>query len=181
VVGITTLNNVTVTGVSTQVTANITNLNATRANISGVTTVSTVSVGSTQIISSSRQLQNLSGIDSTTAAAFRADLGLNALNSINVTGLSTFQDVNVVGITTLNNVNVSGAATFQTINATTFLGSGAQLSGIVTAIIPGIGVTLTPGSGKGSVRIDAYKPIGKTIFVTQSGNDSNSGLTENVF
>ena len=179
VVGITTLNNVTVTGVSTQVTANITNLNATRANISGVTTVSTVSVGSTQIISSSRQLQNLSGIDSTTAAAFRADLGLNALNSINVTGLSTFQDVNVVGITTLNNVNVSGAATFQTINATTFLGSGAQLSGIVTAIIPGIGVTLTPGSGKGSVRIDAYKPIGKTIFVTQSGNDSNSGLTEN--
>jgi len=179
VVGITTLNNVSITGVATQVTANITNLNATRANISGVTTVFSVSVGSTQIISSSRQLQNLSGIDSTTAASFRADLGLNALTSINVTGLSTFQDVNVDGITRLNNVNVSGAATFQTINATTFLGSGAALSGIVTAIIPGIGVTINPVNGKGSVRIDAYKPIGKTIFVTQSGNDSNSGLTEN--
>jgi hypothetical protein len=175
----TTLNRLNVTGVSTQVTANITNLTATRANITGVTTVSSVSVGSTQILSSARQLQNLTGIDSTTAASFRADLGLNALTSINVTGLSTFQDVTVAGITSLTNVNVSGGATFQTINAATFLGSGSQLSGIVTTIIPGIGVTITPGNGKGSVRIDAYKPIGKTIFVTQNGNDSNSGLTEN--
>jgi hypothetical protein len=175
----TDLNTLNVTGISTQANANITNLTASRANITGVTTVSSVSVGSTQVLSSSRQLRNLTGIDSTTAAAFRADLGLNALTSINVTGLSTFQDVSVVGVTSLTNVTVSGGATFQTVNANTFLGSGAQLSGIVTTIIPGIGVTINPGNGKGSVRIDAYKPIGKTIFVTQSGNDSNSGLTEN--
>ena len=175
----TNLNTLNVTGISTQANANIINLTASRANITGVTTVSSVSVGSTQVLSSSRQLQNLTGIDSTTASSFRADLGLNALTSINVTGLSTFQDVEVVGVTSLTDVNVSGGATFQTINAATFLGSGSQLSGIVTTIIPGIGVTINPGSGKGSVRIDAYKPIGKTIFVTESGNDSNSGLTEN--
>lgn len=166
-------------GVSTITTADVTNLNADSLVVSGVSTADTYSIGSTAVINSSRELVNISGIDSTTAASFRNDLGLNSLDGINVTGLSTFQDVNVAGITTLTDVDVTGTASFQTVNAVSYLGSGAALSGIVTQITAGIGITLSPSNGIGQVIIDAYKPIGKTIFVSQSGNDANSGLTEN--
>jgi len=84
------------------------------------------------------------------------------------------------------NINVSESISIgQTVSATTvdaltYLGSGEALSGIVTQITAGIGVRLsaTETPGKGIVSIDSYFPIGKTIFVTQNGNDSNSGLTE---
>ena len=166
-------------GVSTITTANVSNLNASSLVVSGVSTSGSYSIGSTAVINSSRNLVNITGIDTNTAAAFRSDLGLNSLDGINVTGLSTFQDINVAGITSLTDVDVSGSASFQTVNAVSYIGSGAALSGIVTQITAGIGITLSPSNGIGQVIIDAYKPIGKTIFVTQSGNDSNTGLTEN--
>lgn len=70
------------------------------------------------------------------------------------------------------------------ISATTYYGDGVNIVGIVTQIVPGIGVdifgTQDPrGLGKGVVKIDAYRPIGKTIYVSQNGNDDNTGLTEN--
>ena len=175
----TQLNNLVVSGISTFGVEFVSQLNANNISVSGLSTFQNISIGSTQVIGNNRSLQNISGIDSTTRSTFRNELGLDALESISVTGLSTFQDISVTGITSLTNVNVSGGATFQTVNAVSYLGSGAALSGIVTTIIAGIGVSLSPSNGRGSVIIDAYKPIGKTIFVTQSGNDSNSGLTEN--
>ena len=65
------------------------------------------------------------------------------------------------------------------VTAINYLGNGAALSGIVTQITAGIGINLTPTSGKSDVIIDAYRPTGKTIYVNQNGNDNNSGLTEN--
>jgi hypothetical protein len=173
------LTNLRVSGISTLSRILVSNIDATNTSITGILTANNLSIGSTQVLSSDRELKNISGIDSSTKETFRNELGLDALSDINVTGLSTFQNINVTGIASLSDVNVSGGATFQTINAATFLGSGAALSGIVTSVIAGIGITIFPSNGKGSVIIDAYKPIGKTIFVTQSGDDSNSGLTEN--
>ena len=48
-------------------------------------------------------------------------------------------------------------------------------------MVPSIGInmTATQTSGKGKVTIDAYKPVGRTIFVAQNGNDDNTGLAEN--
>jgi hypothetical protein len=65
--------------------------------------------------------------------------------------------------------------------ADSYFGVGDNLVGIVTQIIPSIGINIqsTQESGKGVVTIDAYNPPGKTIFVNQNGDDNNSGLTEN--
>ena len=60
-----------------------------------------------------------------------------------------------------------------------YFGNGETISGIVTTIVAGIGITLFPTSGKGQVQVNAFSPVGKTIFVNQNGNDLNTGLTEN--
>ncbi len=88
------------------------------------------------------------------------------------------------------NLNITGISTFEDtikaedIRADTYYGDGVNIVGIVTQIIPGIGVDIfgtqdNRGLGKGVVKIDAYRPIGKTIYVSQNGDDNNTGLTEN--
>lgn len=171
-----TLNNPTITGVATIFDADIIRSDSEFTHI-GIATASSLSIGSTEVLDSDRTLKEVAGIDTVTAETFRTNLGLDSLSGINVTGLSTFQDIDVVGITSLANVNVAGTSNLQTVNAVNYLGNGAGLSGIVTALTAGIGVSLSGSTGK--VNIDAYFPVGKTIFVTQNGNDSNTGLSEN--
>ena len=67
------------------------------------------------------------------------------------------------------------------VTALKYFGDGVNLVGIVTQIVPSIGINIqsTQSQGKGIVTIDAYKPVGKTIYVSQNGNDSNTGLAEN--
>ena len=62
-----------------------------------------------------------------------------------------------------------------------YLGNGEGLVGIVTQIVSGIGIdlTATQNPGKGVVKVQSYKPIGKTIYVSQNGDDNNTGLAEN--
>ena len=97
------------------------------------------------------------------------------------TGLSS--SLTVDGITTLNDdLNVTGDISASgNVSAVNLFGAGDAIVGIVTQIIPSIGINIssTQQSGKGVVTIDAYTPAGKTIFVNQNGNDLNSGLTEN--
>jgi len=77
---------------------------------------------------------------------------------------------------TTDNLTVDG-----TTRSTEFYGGGVNLVGIVTQLVPGIGIDLTATQtpGKGVVTIDAYRPIGKTIYVAQNGDDNNTGLSEN--
>jgi len=102
----------------------------------------------------------------------------------NLTGIaSTAIDV-IGGIADVQTLEVSGDSLLNDVNAdilvaTTLFGDGVNLTGIVTHITSGIGVVLDPANGKGRVRVDAYKPNGKTIFVTQAGDDNNTGLAEN--
>jgi hypothetical protein len=95
------------------------------------------------------------------------------------TDLLTAGKLNIPGISTF-----VGDMTAGVIRADTYYGDGVNIVGIVTQIIPGIGVDIfgtqdARGLGKGVVKIDAYRPIGKTIYVSQNGNDENTGLTEN--
>lgn len=117
-----------------------------------------IGIDTTEILSSDKQLKNISGIDLVTKTSLRRDLELDSLSDINVTGLSTFSNLNI------------------TSNLT---GSGSLLTGIVTTIIAGIGITLNPSNGQGSVTVSSYAPVGKTIYVSQNGNDNNTGLAEN--
>ena len=88
---------------------------------------------------------------------------------------------NVIGgIASVTNLEVDGPSNLQTVSALEYLGDGSRLSGIVTQIVAGTGIQIQESEipGKGVVEIASYFPIGKTIFVTQNGDDENSGLTE---
>ena len=108
--------------------------------------------------------------------AFTPDPGnLGIGSSVPTVKLDVDGDVKVSGSITATSVSAN------TVDALTYFGDGTALTGIVTQITPGIGVKInsTQTPGKGVVTIDSYFPLGRTIFVTQNGNDNNSGLTEN--
>jgi len=97
--------------------------------------------------------------------------------SVDANGLAYNPSTNSLGIGTLapkTALDVAGDVT-----AISYFGDGVNLSGIVTQILPGIGIELSPSNGKGRVTIEAYTPTGKTIYVNQNGDDNNSGLAEN--
>ena len=101
---------------------------------------------------------------------------IGGIGTPNITSPSGDLDINANRVAFSSNVSVANSVT-----ALEYFGDGVNLSGIVTQITAGIGIRLkeTEVPGKGVVNIDAYSPLGKTIFVTQNGNDANSGLTEN--
>jgi hypothetical protein len=108
-------------------------------------------------------------------------LGINTTfpkSNLDVNGdVSIASSLVVNGLTQINReLNVA-----LDVTAENYFGIGDNLVGIVTQIVPSIGVNVqsTQVSGKGIVIIDAYTPAGKTIFVNQNGDDNNSGLTEN--
>jgi hypothetical protein len=139
-------------------------------NVTGIVTASEINIGSLGETLTASSSTGKVGINST-APESTLDVG----GDLNVSGIATAETVSAT------NVEVSETVTANTVDALTFFGSGINLSGIVTQITAGIGITIsaTQNPGKGVVNIDAYYPIGKTIFVTQNGDDSNSGLTEN--
>jgi hypothetical protein len=213
-----TLNNLNATGVSTfnQVvfssssgSINAPRVDTTYLNVSGISTFSTISIGSTVVITPTRVLSNIAGIDSATKSTFTELLRIDFFDNIATNGIgtidgkvrinnglevlnqTTLDDLNITGVTTIGNVgittnsitspliegtnvNISGVST-----ALRYFGDGSSLSGIVTTVVAGIGISLSPGNGKGQVTVSAFRPVGKTIFVSQSGNDLNSGLAEN--
>ncbi len=170
--------------------------------ISGIITASEIDIGTSGLTFNASSSTGKVGINSITP---KSTLDING--NLNVTGIATVgilsatnatvSGVATVGILSATNATVSGVATVgilsainanvtetvtaNTVDALTYFGDGVNLTGIVTQITAGIGVTITSSQnpGKGVVNINAYYPIGKTIFVTQNGNDENSGLTEN--
>jgi hypothetical protein len=125
------------------------------------------------------------GVSGTITVGFLTAQNISVANTATI-GFLTATNVSVaetatVGFLTAQNIGAAETITSNTVSALTYLGSGARLAGIVTQINAGKGINLsaTELPGKGVVNIDSYFPIGKTIFVTQNGNDANSGLTEN--
>ena len=94
-------------------------------------------------------------------------------------GIASVTSLDVSGISTVNQLNATDIDATNTVTALKYFGSGVTLSGIVTQITNGKGINISSSqpNGKGVVNIDSYFPIGKTIFVTQNGDDNNSGLT----
>ena len=119
---------------------------------------------------------------------FGGDLVYNPnLNRLGIGSTAPTQELDVDGSVSVassvgadevfaNNVSVA-----QSVTSTEYYGDGSPIVGIVTQIVPSIGINMsaTQTSGKGVVTLDAYKPIGRTIFVSMNGNDANTGLAEN--
>lgn len=156
-----------------------------------ITSSSEINVGSSGTVLKASSSTRRVGINSTAPTAT-----LDVVGNARITGITTVESLSAtsanitntatIGLVSAENVNVndtvtSDVVTSNTVNALTYFGDGINLTGIVTQITAGIGVTIsaTQNPGKGVVNIDAYFPIGKTIFVTQNGDDTNSGLTEN--
>jgi hypothetical protein len=126
--------------------------------------------------------------------AAAASIGIATISYANVglasIGIATvgFASVGIatIGFLTATDVRVSGTATVGLLTATTiftnnYLGNGESIVGIVTQINIGTGLTLTSTqtAGKGIVNVGIRTTIGKTIFVSFEGNDSNTGLLNN--
>jgi hypothetical protein len=143
--------------------------------VSGVTELnSTLTVEGVTELNDELKVEGVTELNSTLAVG-----GVTELNDeLKVEGATELNSTLAVeGQTDINdNLNVTLDVTAQN-----YFGTGDNLVGIVTQIVPSIGINIqsTQASGKGVVTIDAYTPAGKTIFVNQNGDDNNSGLTEN--
>ena len=142
------------------------------AKFTGVVTATTFSGTAT----------NASGIDPGTYNINITGIASTAVNVIG--GIASVSKLEVSGITTVGlgttnvTINQGNLTATGTITAAEFIGSGANLSGIATNLIAGIGIDISRPTPT-SYKITSYKPIGKTIFVTQTGSDANTGLSEN--
>jgi len=137
------------------------------AIFSGVVTATTFSGTAT----------NTTGIETGTYNINITGIASTAVNVIG--GIASVSKLEVSGITTIGSATTNVTINDGRVTAVEFIGSGVNLSGIVTQITSGIGIDISPTIGKGSIEVSSYKPIGKTIFVTKTGNDSNTGLSEN--
>ena len=168
----------------------------TELSVSGITTLSSLNVSNINasgIITASNFVGNFTGIADTSTSIIINDTNQNLIYYPTFVANTGAQELNIdldhslsynpstkrLGINTDNpttTLDVVGDVT-----AEQYYGDGINLVGIVTQIIPSIGINIksTQNPGKGVVTIDAYRPIGKTIFVAQTGDDTNTGLTEN--
>jgi hypothetical protein len=139
VTGFGTISSLFVPGTASIQTGIVTFISGTNLNYSGIVTANSISIGSTQVISNTRQLQNIVSFDATTTATIEAAISNapNTFSDLNVTGFSTLRAVsagniifagiatglNVSGVGTITNIqgtnlNVSGVGTIATLNST---------------------------------------------------------------
>lgn len=132
------------TGKFTSLNGNIgivTNLSGTNLNYLGIGTLGSLSIGSTEVISSNFQLKNITSLDSTTVATIESaiELAPNNFNNLNVSGISTLgygaSPGNIIvgfGSTALivnGSANISGAIT-----ASAFYGPSGNIEDIINSI-----------------------------------------------
>ena len=100
--------------------------------------------------------------------------GLGTFGVIGVTGIGTFGSLRITGFSTFNEIYVSGIATFGSnikldsttgvVTATSYHGSGQNLTGIVTSIVAGTNITISSSQGE------------VTINASGGGGGSGSGI-----
>jgi len=120
-----------------------------RADLSNITTgiLPSLSIGtgagSTEVISSARQLKNITSIDSNTKSILSSALLVDTSLNIN-TGILTATRITTGSSLTIqdNNINTPSGI----ITAASYFGSGVNLSGVVTSIIAGSGIQITSNS-----------------------------------
>ena len=132
--------------------------------ISGIITASgslagdSVSIGVTEVVSSSFELKNITGIDSTTTATIESAIANapNDFTSLNVSGISTFGD----DIDLNADIDIFGHTAANTLNAV----------GILTALL------LSTGAEGSAIRISSNTISGPaTLTIDPAGIGTNTG------
>jgi len=165
--GTSTFTNLNVTGVSTFAgitTVTGTTLFAKQLNVSGVVTASSFVGALTGNVTGNAT--GLSGTPNITVGTVTGNLTGNVTG--NATGLSGTPNITVgtIGATSLN---ASGVVT-----ATSFSGSGINLTGIVTSIASGSGISIDQSTGK--VTITATGGSGSTAGIDTTGTSTFTNL-----
>ena len=113
---------------------NTSTLSTQSISVSGIGTVSSLSIGATSVISSARQLQNIASLDATTTATIESAIANspNTFTDLKITGIST------LGVTSATNfiaqsLSVSGISTLGVTSVTNLTAQQLNISGIVTA------------------------------------------------
>ena len=102
------------------------NLVVENINTAGIVTANSLSIGSTQIVSSARQLQNIASLDAVTAATIESSISI---------GPNTFTDLNITGVATFTQVSFGSTANIRIGDTTT----GGSLSGGTDNFFAGVG------------------------------------------
>jgi hypothetical protein len=143
----------------------------------------TASINTTGIITATTFVGSLVGTASTSTNVIGGIASVTHLRvgpGIATVDFITASSLYVSGITTLGVTTVSQLSSAGIITATFFSGSGINLVGIVTQLTVGTGLALTSSLafGKGTVQVGIKTSIGKTIYVSYLGSDTNTGLVE---
>jgi hypothetical protein len=93
--------------------------------ITSSASVGSLSIGNTQVISSTRQLQNIISLDSITTATIETAIANapNTFTDLNIVGFATIANLGVLGLTTTRDFITSGIATIPRLNVTQALNS----------------------------------------------------------
>ena len=179
-------------------------LNEAGANIAGILTAASFSVGANEVVSSARQLKNIATLDATTKLTIENAISdpPNDFDDLNVVGLATVntlfvgahtKGLNIIGVTTglavpgISTLGiVTGATSLQATDVyTNFLhGNGANVTGISTLNITNYGVGLGGGGSAGVTVQDEGSALSTTAttlnFVGASVVASGSGATKTI-
>jgi hypothetical protein len=169
----------------------------------GITTVTSVSIGNTEVISASRQLKNITSLDATTTSTIETAIANapNTFTDLNIIGIATFSNVNVTGVitsttfsgtatSTTNIPNLSGdissnntVTTLATVNSNvgTFGDAGAiprvtvNGKGLVTGV-----TTVAPNNGSLSLAVSGTGLSGSATFTANQSGNSTFTVTSNA-
>jgi hypothetical protein len=171
-----TLTNINSSGISTLGITSATDLTTQNINNSGITTTNSLNIGATQVISSSRQLQNIASLDSTTTATIEAAIqnAPNTFTDIQVTGISTLGVTSTTNLTA-QQLNVSGLSTFS--NTLRVIPTSTGIAGLFSGTTSSDMVRITQlGTGNAFVVEDATNPDA-TPFVIMADGKVGVGTT----
>jgi hypothetical protein len=168
--GIITAANLYVFNTGTIATGIITTLSGYNLYYSGIGTFANLntqnlSIGSTQVISSERQLQNISSIDYATIAAIQAGIGTASVQS--------FANLNVTGISTLGTVKISSGIVTAVTGIVTYYGDGGKLTGTRIGI-GSEGTQVSTSGTTGTSLLDFKTTTGQNLRVD---SNSTTGIT----
>ena len=163
-------------------------LNAAGANIAGILTAASFSVGANEVVSSARQLKNIATLDATTKLTIENAISdpPNDFDDLNVVGLATVntlfvgahtKGLNIIGVTT--GLAVPGISTLGIITGATSL----QATDVYSNFLHGDGSNISNVTGGVTVQDEgsALSTVGTILnFVGSGVVASGSGATKTI-
>ena len=153
------------------------------ANISGVCTASSFSVGANAVVTAARKLSNIASLDATTTATIESAIEAtpNDFTDLNVAGLATVGQLYINGRT--NGLNIIGVTTGLSVSGVTTVGivTGAtsiQVTDVYSNFLYGDGSSLTGIAVTDNITTSGIATFADAINVTTTGVSTFSGVVQ---